>query len=371
MPCFVPKSKTLKLLLLGAEGSGKTTMVKQMRIHHGENFTVEERKNMKKCLLCNIFQAMRTLIFAMKTLEIPYENSDSIDKANLITSKQCISKENEEKNMKMIMSAIKYLWNDAGVIGCYNRQPDCKIQMDSIKHFLPKLDYLTNSDYMLTNDDIVHIYTPTHEILEYDKETNLRINGSLFQVIDIGGQLSERKKWIHCVENITAVMFLAALSDFDQSHKMEESIAIFHTIVKWFQNSPIILYLTKKDILEEKIIFSDLIDHFPDYNGPKKDLNAAKNFILMKFCDFDNSKRINKKPISTQDLFDLSDNDICLLDLHKKLKQIESPKFKKQYIFSHCISVTNTEKFSSTIENAKESIVYTVVNQNLEYYDMM
>ena len=58
--------------------------------------------------------------------------------------------------------------------------------MDSIKHFLPKLDYLTNSDYMLTNDDIVHIYTPTHEILEYDKETNLRINGSLFQVVDIG-----------------------------------------------------------------------------------------------------------------------------------------------------------------------------------------
>ena len=106
--------------------------------------------------------------------------------------------------------------------------------MDSIKHFLSKLDYLTNSDYTLTNDDILHIYTPTHEILEYDKETNLRINGSLFQVIDIGGQLSERKKWIHCVENITAVMFLAALSDFDQSHKMEESIALFHTIGEFF-----------------------------------------------------------------------------------------------------------------------------------------
>ena len=89
---------------------------------------------------------------------------------------------------------------------------------------------------MLTNDDILHIYTPTREILEYDTETNLLINGSLFQVVDIGGQLSERKKWIHCVENITAVMFLAALSDFDQSHKMEESIALFHTIGKFFFN---------------------------------------------------------------------------------------------------------------------------------------
>merc|ERR1719510_227032 len=135
---------------------------------------------------------------------------------------------------------------------------------------------------------------------------------------------------------------------------MEESIAIFHTIVKWFQNSPIILYLTKKDILEEKIILSDLVDHFPDYDGPKKDLNVAKNFILTKFCDFNDKRQTKKKPISTQDLFDLSDNDICLLDLHKKLKQIESPNFKKQYIFSHCISVTNSENFHLLLKMPKK-----------------
>ena len=96
-------------------------MVKQMRIHHGENFTVEERKHMKKCLLRNIFQAMRTLIIAMKDLEITYENTDSIEQANLITCKHGFEKDSEEKTMKIIMSAIKYLWNDAGVIGCYNR----------------------------------------------------------------------------------------------------------------------------------------------------------------------------------------------------------------------------------------------------------
>ena len=123
------------------------------------------------------------------------------------------------------------------------RQPDCKIEMDSIKHFLSKLDCLANTDYMLTNDDILHIYTPTREILEYDTETNLLINGSLFQVVDIGGQLSERKKWIHCVENITAVMFLAALSDFDQCHKMEESIALFHTIGEFFSTSSLKMYV--------------------------------------------------------------------------------------------------------------------------------
>ena len=33
---------------------------------------------------------------------------------------------------------------------------------------------------------------------------------------DVGGQRNERKKWIHCFENVTAVIFVAALSAYDQ-----------------------------------------------------------------------------------------------------------------------------------------------------------
>lgn len=35
-------------------------------------------------------------------------------------------------------------------------------------------------------------------------------------MVDVGGQRSERKKWIHCFENVTSVIFLAALSEYDQ-----------------------------------------------------------------------------------------------------------------------------------------------------------
>jgi hypothetical protein len=31
-----------------------------------------------------------------------------------------------------------------------------------------------------------------------------------------GGQRNERRKWIHCFENVTAVIFVAALSEYDQ-----------------------------------------------------------------------------------------------------------------------------------------------------------
>ena len=37
-----------------------------------------------------------------------------------------------------------------------------------------------------------------------------------FRVFDVGGQRSERRKWIHCFENVTSIIFLAVLSEYDQ-----------------------------------------------------------------------------------------------------------------------------------------------------------
>jgi len=50
---------------------------------------------------------------------------------------------------------------------------------------------------------------------------------------------------------------------------MEESKALFRTIITypWFQNSSVILFLNKKDLLEEKILYSHLVDYFPEFDG--------------------------------------------------------------------------------------------------------
>lgn len=37
-----------------------------------------------------------------------------------------------------------------------------------------------------------------------------------YRMVDVGGQRSERRKWIHCFENVTSIMFLVALSEYDQ-----------------------------------------------------------------------------------------------------------------------------------------------------------
>ncbi|KAI1706348.1 g-protein alpha subunit domain-containing protein [Ditylenchus destructor] len=113
-------------------------------------------------------------------------------------------------------------------------------------------------------------------------------------MVDVGGQRSERRKWIHCFDNVTAIMFLVALSEYDQvlvecdyDNRMTESMALFKTIISyvWFEESSMILFLNKKDLLADKILNSHLADYFPNYAGPPRDEAAARDFILKTFLD--------------------------------------------------------------------------------------
>ena len=61
---------------------------------------------------------------------------------------------------------------------------------------------------------------------------------------------------------------------------MEESKALFKTIITypWFQHSSVILFLNKKDLLEEKIMYSHLVDYFPEYDGTYTCLSFEARF---------------------------------------------------------------------------------------------
>jgi len=68
-------------------------------------------------------------------------------------------------------------------------------------------------------------------------------------------------------------------------NRMEESKALFRTIITypWFQNSSVILFLNKKDLLEEKISYSHLVDYFPEFDGMP--LRKIHLHILLDIAD--------------------------------------------------------------------------------------
>jgi guanine nucleotide-binding protein subunit alpha len=106
--------------------------------------------------------------------------------------------------------------------------------------------------------------------------------------VDVGGQRSERKKWIQCFDNVTAggcpfpppphcpVLFVISLSEFNQvlyedanTNRMEESLKLFEEILSciFFQKTPFVVFFNKVDLFREKLKSVQLSDFLPDYTG--------------------------------------------------------------------------------------------------------
>ena len=60
-----------------------------------------------------------------------------------------------------------------------------------------------------------------------------------FSIVDVGGQRNERKKWIHCFENVNAIIFVSALSEYDLVLVEDPSVVSCQTINIWFFFNPI------------------------------------------------------------------------------------------------------------------------------------
>lgn len=118
--------------------------------------------------------------------------------------------------------------------------------------------------------------------------TNFRENVFFFVVVDffhishsmydVGGQRSQRRKWVYCFEDVRAVLFVVALSGYDMTlledptvNRLEESLNLFEQIVnnRWFKEASFVLFLNKLDLFREKIMSSNrhLKNFFPDYTG--------------------------------------------------------------------------------------------------------
>lgn len=115
-------------------------------------------------------------------------------------------------------------------------------------------------------------------------------------MIELGGARTERRKWIHFFEEMTAVIFCVAMSDYDQllsedssQNRMTETLTLFDSIVnsRWFTKSVIILFLNKIDLFRKKIPLSPLNNYFPDCPGGD-DVNEAAQYLLSRFVAVNN-----------------------------------------------------------------------------------
>lgn len=142
----------------------------------------------------------------------------------------------------------------------------------NLQSYFDSIDRIAASDYLPTDQDVLRSRVKTTGITE----TTFIIGELTYRMFDVGGQRSERKKWIHCFENVTTILFLVAISEYDQLlledetvNRMQEALTLFDSICnsRWFVKTSIILFLNKIDRFKEKLPASPMKNYFPDYEG--------------------------------------------------------------------------------------------------------
>lgn len=118
-----------------------------------------------------------------------------------------------------VVDAIRNLWRDPGVKEAVRRSREFQLN-DSAVYYFTAIDRMAQPGYLPTDQDILRSRVKTTGITE----TTFKVGELTYKLFDVGGQRSERKKWIHCFENVTALVFLVSLSEYDQMLYEDESV---------------------------------------------------------------------------------------------------------------------------------------------------
>ncbi|ORX69819.1 guanine nucleotide-binding protein subunit alpha [Basidiobolus meristosporus CBS 931.73] len=280
----------VKMLLLGAGESGKSTVLKQMKLIHEGGYSVEERVSFKEIIFSNTVQSMRVILEAMENMKILL--TDEKKAIHVGTILDLPSQIEGDTLSPEVATAVKSLWADKGVQDCFLRSREYQLN-DSAKYYFDSIDRIAHPDYIPSDQDVLRSRIKTTGITE----TTFHVGDLTYRMLDVGGQRSERKKWIHCFENVTAIVFMVAISEYDQTliedetvNRMQEALTLFDSICnsRWFVKTSIILFLNKIDLFKDKIVTSPMRRYFPDYTGGEN-YDLACKYIEHRFVALNHS----------------------------------------------------------------------------------
>ncbi len=280
------KEGAKKLLLLGAGQSGKSTLFKQMKLLYGEKKEMgeDEVESYRSIIVSNIISSMQTLIEYSE--KFAQESKGDAFQIKAPTDTKLVKDVDRYSMDSNLGAAIDRLWKDPGIQATYEQRHRFQL-IDSAKYYFDKVTEIADSKWKPSTDDVLRSRARTTGIVE----THFIIKGSKFSMFDVGGQKSERKKWVKCfTDNIDVLIFVAAISGFNQTlfedgktNRMEEAVNLFDKVCreKDLANSSLVLFLNKRDLFEERIKTFDITMAPPlaGFKGDCRDYKQTSKFI--------------------------------------------------------------------------------------------
>ena len=235
-----------------------------------------------------MLDSAKALVEALQHFEVKVESKGNLEHCSSISEFLLESDSHKVALTVSVGNAIAAIWADPCIEKLFANHETEFYLMDSAPYFFDEIQRIAEPDYVPTEADVLRVRTKTTGIYE----TRFVLGQLRIHMFDVGGQRSERKKWIHCFENVTSIIFVVALSEYRQvlseeessQNSLMESIVLFESITnsRWFTRTSVILFLNKVDLFKQGLERSPLGDYFPDYAGGN-DINRAAKYLLSRF----------------------------------------------------------------------------------------
>jgi len=332
-----------KVLLLGTGESGKSTILKQMKIVYDHGFSDVEKETFIPAMHINTLESMQALVHEQQENKVSFSTEEEAAVNTLVKVLPT-----EDFVTPEVLAAIQLLWkNDAIRTQCAKRASDRLFRVvECAPYLFDNASRFWAKGYVPTESDILRVRLRTTGIVE----KQIAVDKVIFRFVDMGGQKTERRKWISRFDDVTAVLFVVAISEYNQvtfedksENRLADALEVFQQVLSHQQPGPaipskhtfddaaIILFLNKVDLFRKKVLDVSFTEFFPEYKGPDKDVDAVAEFIKQLFL--------------------------------AHCQQAE----RKRQVFVHFTCATDTEAFRVVFESCKEFILQT----NLHYNDLI
>eukprot|EP00924_Labyrinthula_sp_SR-Ha-C_P001188 maker-scaffold_7-snap-gene-16.3-mRNA-1 protein AED:0.01 eAED:0.01 QI:169/1/1/1/1/1/3/334/370 len=262
------RDKLIQLLLLGAGESGKSTVMKQIRLLNGKQFSEKDKLEVKPKILLGLFTNMVALLKAAKVQNVNF--SPEIEK----TAEACINRY-DTMSRPDGMETVKVTDQDAHILLTLFKDENVKAMIEKSHTFQMEdswPDFMTRlEDYPAWGGEN-WVPTPQEILLSRVRTTGVvtelyKQKDSNFQVIDVGGQRSERRKWLNVFRDVSGVIFMVSMSAYNQGlfedpnvNRLKEALDLWEETAarEELQDAALILFFNKFDLFQKKYFYEGI-----------------------------------------------------------------------------------------------------------------